>query len=239
MTRSLPSPRRSRARRAALGAAAGLALAVGAPLAAAAHVHVDPGTVAAGSTETLTFTFSHGCDSSPTTALVIEVPDGVGNVTPVLQGGWTITREADAAGIPTRVTFTHDTPVDDHVKASVAMDVLFEESAADAALAFPVTQLCVDGQTAWTQIAEDGQDPHDLEAPAPLVEVGSVATADEHGAAHETANETAAPHDAEAAPAASAGSDADPVARWLAAGGLVAGIAALAVALTRGRTRRG
>ena len=61
--------------RVGLGTAAGLALVIGAPLAASAHVHVDPGTVAAGSTATLTFAFSHGCDGSPTTALVIDIPD--------------------------------------------------------------------------------------------------------------------------------------------------------------------
>ena len=50
--------------------------ALGAPLAASAHVHVNPGTASAGGTETLTFSFSHGCDGSPTTALAIDIPDG-------------------------------------------------------------------------------------------------------------------------------------------------------------------
>ena len=238
-----------RVRRIALGTVAGLALAVGAPLAASAHVHVDPGTVAAGSTETLTFAFSHGCDGSPTTALVIDIPDGVGNVTPIVDGGWTIARESGADGVPTQITFTSDTPVEDGFKATVAVDVLFDESAAGSTLAFPVTQRCAEGETAWAEIAEDGQDPHDLDAPAPLVEVGAVAEGDAHGHAEasdegaaadgSTTDGSAAAGEGEHADSeAAAAPEADPVARWLAAGGLVAGIAALVVVLLRGRSRK-
>jgi uncharacterized protein YcnI len=225
------SPRRALT----LGAVAlgtGLTLALGAPLAASAHVHVDPETAAAGATETITFSFAHGCDGSPTTALAIDIPDGVANATPVVQGGWTITRELGTNGVPTRVVYTPDTPVEDGLKASVAMDVLFAESAADSALAFPVTQTCAVGETAWTQIAADDQDPEELDAPAPVVTVGAVADAEDghHGGGADAAD------DHEAAAAAS-GDPADPVARWLAAGGLVAGIAALIVVLVRGRRR--
>ncbi|MFB8147666.1 DUF1775 domain-containing protein [Microbacterium sp. NPDC056003] len=254
-TTTAPARPARRVLRVALGTAAGLALAVGAPLAASAHVHVDPGVVAAGSTETLTFAFSHGCDGSPTTSLVIDIPDGVGNATPIVDGGWTITRESGADGVPTQITFTSDIPVEDGFKATVAMDVLFDESAAGSTLAFPVTQLCADGETAWADIADDGQDPHYLDAPAPLVEVGAVAEDDGHGHADASGEDGAADGsagdgsagDGSAGAASGAGEHADgqataapaadPVARWLAAGGLVAGIAALGVVLLRGRSR--
>lgn len=233
---SRPSP----ARRVVLGITAGLALAIGAPLAASAHVHVTPEAAAPGGTETLTFSFSHGCDGSPTTALTVDIPDGVGNATPVVQGGWTITRELGSDGVPVRVVYTADSPVEDGFKASVSMDVLFAEETAGTTLAFPVTQTCADGETAWTQIAEDGEDPHDLEAPAPLVAVGPVA--DEATAGHGDAASEDAEHaaddgaaDAGGEDVASGSSPADPVARWLAAGGLAAGIAALVVVLVRGR----
>ncbi|WP_169581507.1 MULTISPECIES: YcnI family protein [Microbacterium] len=222
-----------------LGSAAGLVLAVGVPLAASAHVHIDPGTASAGATETLTFAFSHGCDGSPTTALVIDIPEGVGNATPIVQGGWTISREAGADGIPTQITFTSDTPVDDGLKATLSMDVLFEESAADTSVAFPVTQTCVEGETAWTEVAEEGQDPHDLESPAPVVEVGAAAgEGDGHGDASADDEHAEEQAGADAADSAAASTEADPVARWLAAGGLVAGIAALVVVLVRGRARK-
>lgn len=234
------SSRISRTRRIAVGATAGLALAIAAPLAASAHVHVEPETASAGASQTLTFSFSHGCDDSPTTALAIDIPEGVGNATPVVQGGWSISRDLGADGVPTRVVFTPEAPVESGLKATVTMDVLFTEDAAGTAVAFPVTQTCVEGETEWTQVAEDGEDPHDLEAPAPVVAVG--AAVDETEAAHGTATSGDTEHtdhesasaDAEAAAAASTAA-ADPVARWLAAGGLAAGIAALAVVLVRGR----
>lgn len=220
-------------RRLVLGAASGIVLAVGVPIAASAHVHVDPGAAAAGSTETLTFAFSHGCDGSPTTALVIDIPDGAGNATPIVQGGWTVTRELSADGVPTQVTFTGDTPVEDGLKATVAMDVLIDESAAGTTLAFPLTQTCVEGETAWTEIADEGEDPHDLDAPAPVVQVGAVAAEDEPGHSGAAAGGEHAQADA----SSSASATADPVARWLAAGGLVAGAAALVVVLVRGRRK--
>ena len=228
----------SRSRRIAIGATAGLALALGAPLAASAHVHVNPGTASAGGTETLAFSFSHGCDGSPTTTLAIDIPEGVGNVTPAVQGGWSITRELGADGVPTRVVYTADTPVEDGLKATVSMDVLFTEDAAGTTLAFPVTQTCAEGETAWTQIAEEGEDPHDLDAPAPLVEVGAVADDTGHDAAASTEHtgDEDATATAETADAASV-SSADPVARWLAAGGLAAGLAALVIVLVRGRRK--
>jgi len=235
-TTTTRSPRRALAVGAvALGA--GLALALGAPLAASAHVHVDPDAASAGATETLTFSFAHGCDDSPTTALAIDIPEGVANATPVVQGGWTITRELGSNGVPTRVVYTADNPVESGLKASVSMDVLFAESAADTELAFPVTQTCAVGETAWTQVADDDQDPEELDTPAPVVTVGAAvdaaASGDHHGGAADAAADDA---DHDDAVAASTGS-ADPVARWLAAGGLVAGLAALIVALVRGRRR--
>ncbi|WP_106816126.1 DUF1775 domain-containing protein [Microbacterium timonense] len=236
ITTTSPTPR---TRRIALGAVAGLALALGAPLAASAHVHVDPGTATAGDTETLTFSFSHGCEDSPTTALTIDIPEGVGNAAPVVQGGWTISRELGADGVPTRVVYTADTPVESGLKANVAMDVLFTESAAGTVLAFPVTQTCVTGETAWTQLAEDGQDAEDLDAPAPIVEVGdaSASTPEADHGGHGGNSTASGDTDAEAQAEATASVSADPVARWLAAGGLAAGIAALAVVLLRRRTK--
>lgn len=239
MSASRFSPRLRRT--ALIGSAAGVALALGVPLAASAHVHVDPGTVSAGSTETLTFAFSHGCDGSPTTALVIDIPDGVGNVTPVVQGGWTIAREAGDDGVPTRVTFTAGSPIEDHLKATVSMDVLFDETAAESTLAFPVVQQCAEGETAWTEVAEEGQNEDDLEAPAPVVVVGEVAAeGDGHGHSDAAADDHSADSAGEAADSAgdAASTAGDPVARWLAAGGLVAGVAALAVVLVRGRSRK-
>lgn len=217
-----------------VGIAAGAVLAVAAPLAAAAHVHVDPGEVSAGATETLTFSFSHGCDDSPTTALVIAIPDGVGNATPVIDGAWTITRTAGDDGVPTEVTYTAVEPIESGLKASVSMDVLFDTEAANTSIAFPVVQQCVEGVNEWTEVAAEGEDAESLESPAPVVVVGdAVAEGDGHDHDHGSADEDTA----DAAESAASADAADAVARWVAGGALAIAVVALVVALVRGRSR--
>lgn len=226
---TITTPARRRARFAA-ALTLGAALAVAAPLAASAHVHVTPEESAAGASTRLTFSFSHGCDGAPTTALVVTVPEGVDGVTPVYDGAWTVAREVGDDGIPTKVTFTANKPIEDGLSASAAIDVIFASSAADTSVAFPVLQQCSTGETDWAQAAEEGQDPHDLEAPAPVVAVGAVA---EQGDDHGHSDSSDAEHtDADAAAPADG---SDPVARWLAGGALVAALAALAVTLVRRR----
>ncbi|MFT3798582.1 DUF1775 domain-containing protein [Microbacterium sp.] len=212
-----------------LGVLAGAVLAVGMPLAASAHVHVTPDESDAGTTTRLTFSFSHGCDDSPTTSIVVTIPDGIDGATPVLDGAWTITREVGSDGIPTSVTYTAVEPVESGIAASVALDVIFASTAAHTSVVFPVRQTCVAGQTDWSQVAADGQTEDDLATPAPVVTVGAVAATDEHGHG-EASTDHADAH------AATTG-DTDPVARWLGGGALVAGLAALVVAVT-GRRRR-
>lgn len=223
MTTSTPARRRARL---VGGSVAGMALVLAAPLAASAHVHVSPTDSAAGATTRLDFSFSHGCDGSPTTAVVLDLPDGLDAVTPVLDGAWTITRDLGADGIPTAVTYTAVTPVEDGVSATVSLDVVFASSAAETEVAFPVLQECAEGETDWSEVADDGQDAHDLEAPAPVVAVGAVA---ETGDAHEGDDY------AEAAADGGSAEGADPVARWLGGGAFVAAVAALVVVVLRRR----
>lgn len=221
------------ARRSALtlsGVVLGGALVLAAPLAASAHVHVHADGAAAGATSRLDFAFSHGCDGAATTALVFDVPEGVDNMTPVVDGAWTISRVLGDDGIPTQVTYTAVTPIEDGLAASVSFDALFSSDTGGTEVAFPVTQQCGTAETAWTQVAEDGEDPETLDSPAPVVAVGAASEAaeSEHGDDH--GGSTAA----DAEPAAAATS-AQPVATWLGGGALVVAAAALAVAL---RNRR-
>lgn len=142
----------------ATGSVIGVALVLTAPLAASAHVGVSPEVAPAGTRTTLQFSFSHGCDDSPTTALAVDIPDAVTTVTPVVDGEWSITRDIGADGVPTRVVFTADDPIDSGLRASVALDVTFTEGAAGESVAFPVEQSCVVGSTAWNE-ATGSDDP--------------------------------------------------------------------------------
>ncbi|SDQ83436.1 DUF1775 domain-containing protein [Microbacterium sp. cf332] len=228
MTRTISARRRARL---AVGVTAGAALAIALPLAASAHVHVTPEDVAANGSTRIDFSFSHGCDGSPTTALVVDIPAEAQGATPVIDGAWTITTETGDAGIPTQITYTAVTPIPDAYAASAGMNVIFPASAEGESFAFPVTQQCETGEAPWTQIAEDGEDPHDLEYPAPVVLVGAAA-ADEHGG-HEGDHASSDAADAETA--ASTTTAADPLPIWLSAGALVVAAIALVLAIARRR----
>ena len=231
-------------RRIVLGGLLGAALVIAAPLAASAHVHVTPDESAAGTSTRLGFSFSHGCEDSPTTAVVLTIPEGVDGVTPVADGAWTISRELGDDGIPTQVTYTAVTPIESGISATVSLDVIFASSASGTSVAFPVLQKCVVGETDWSEVATEGQTEDDLASPAPVVAVGAVATDAGHGPGSADASDEDASGDADHADADASGeahadgaAQADPVARWLAGGALVAGLAALGVALT-GRRKR-
>lgn len=215
----------SRTGRVAVGLSAGAVLALAVPLAASAHVEVGPNTAPAGATSALAFSFSHGCDHSPTTALEITVPKGVGNVTPVVEGGWSIQRALGANGVPTTVTFTADKPIESGLAASVSMDVLFDASAQGKTIAFPVLQKCVTGSTSWSQIPKDGQSADSLDTPAPAVTVGAALPANE-----------ISDSDAVVPPVEPAQPDA--TARWLGVGGLAAGVVAIVIAIVGAVRRR-
>jgi len=220
---------RTRPRRAAITSVAvlgGAVLALAVPGMASAHVGVSPDEIVAGDHGVLTFSFSHGCENSPTTALRITMPEGLASVAPTMDGDWTIDVERGDDGLVSAVTYTALTPVPTDLRGAVSMSVGLDENTPDS-LAFPVVQQCVEGATEWTQLAENGEDPHSLDSPAPVVTV-TEAGAGGHGE-HDAAEATT---DADAAPAA-----ADPLPTILGAGGLVAGVAALVVAVLAYRRR--
>ncbi len=205
------------------GLIGGAFLALAIPAMASAHVSVSPDELTVGEHGVLTFSFAHGCENSPTTSLTVTMPEGLASVAPTMDSDWTIDIDKGDDGLVSAVTYTAVTPVPNGLRGAVSMAVGLDENT-PASLAFPVIQTCVDGSTEWTQLAEDGEDPHSLDAPAPVVEVAA-ATADGHG-------EHASAADADEADAAGteAGSS-NAVGTALGAGGLVAGLAALVVSV--------
>lgn len=224
--------RNTRTRRlslAALGVLGGATLALAVPAMAGAHVGVSPDELAAGDHGVLTFSFSHGCENSPTTALRITMPEGLASVAPTMDSNWNIEVERGDDGLVSAVTYTAVAPVPTDLRGAVSMGVGLDENTPDT-LAFPVVQECVEGSTEWTQLAENGEDPHSLDAPAPVISV-TAAAAGGHGEHAET-------EDADKGDEATATSAvSDPLGVALGAGGLVAGFAALVVAILAYRRR--
>jgi len=211
----------------ALLGASGLALVAGlvlVPAAALAHVSVDPtGDAEPGGETTLTFGINHGCEGSPTTSVEVSMPEGLSGVHPIADAGWTIeTERGGDAGRVSTVTYTATTPLPSDVRGEVEMLVGFADDASGP-LAFPVEQTCEDGSTSWSEIAQAGEDPHDLEAPAPVLEFADASGDDA---------------DAEAAAPEEPGPSGFEVAGYVAAGAaVVISLAALGVAVSTSRRK--
>ena len=128
---------------------------------ASAHVEASPASVAAGSTDTITFNVEHGCGDSATVKLEMKLAEGVTDANPAAITGWT---SSVAAGV---ITWTggpqpHDQPLD------VPVEMTFPDTPG-ATLLFPLVQTCEQGETRW--IDPPNPDGSEAEDPAPLVEL--------------------------------------------------------------------
>ncbi|KAB2713358.1 DUF1775 domain-containing protein [Brucella intermedia] len=169
---------------AALCASAGLAQ---------AHSSLDQGEAKAGSFYKATFRVPHGCDGMATTEVKIELPEGFVSAQPQAKAGWKIeTAKGDYArsykvhgkdvtsGIR-EVRFTDGSLPGDFYDEFTVVGQLAKFDK-DTTLSFPVTQLCGSAASvAWTEIPKEGQNPHDLEHPAPQLLVKVVGADDGHG----------------------------------------------------------
>jgi len=150
---------------------------------AAAHATLETAEVAAGTTYKAVMRIPHGCDGKPTTAVSIEIPEGVIAAKPMPKAGWNLETEWGAYAT------THDyygTPMSEGVRlirwsGGELPDDFYDEfvfraritgGLAGHTLAFKTVQDCPGGaRVAWTEIAAPGQDPHDLARPAPTLTV--------------------------------------------------------------------
>ena len=244
-------------------ATAAIALSLASP--AGAHVTATPSSAAAGTSTVVTFSVGHGCEESPTTSIEIQVPESVLSVTATRNPFWDVESTiveldepvTDAHGntITERtasVVYTATTPLPDGQRDTFQLSFTVPDEAGEV-LAFPTIQTCEKGETAWTEVAAEGQDSHELESPAPSFEILPASAEDAHGdgASEEAdadgaegAEDSAAPagdasdDSAEAAGAVDDGDDGDGSAA-LGWAGLVAGLLGLAaggIALARTRT---
>lgn len=226
---TLPTPVRV-----TIGGAAALAVVGVTALPASAHVTVTPDTTAAGAYAVLTFSVGHGCEGSPTTGLTIAMPEEIPAVTPSVNPGWTVEKVTQKLDEPledahgnqltervAEVVYTARTPLRDGFRDTVQLSVQLPDTEGET-LAFPVVQTCVKGETGWTETAAEGQDPEDLESPAPLVTITEAS-----GEGHHAEAEAASADATDSGGTTATEEDDDSGARGLAVGGLVAGVGGL------------
>ncbi|MGO3146428.1 MAG: YcnI family copper-binding membrane protein [Leucobacter sp.] len=224
-----------------VGAAAfgAIALTLGGAAAAQAHVGISTPTPAAGTHSIVTVSVPHGCGHSPTTKVAIQMPDDINSVTPTRNSFYdveAVTETLDPAiedshGNPitervSEVIYTANTPLPSAQRDAFELSLQLPEDAAGETLYFPVVQTCEEGESAWVQLPAEGQDPHELELPAPAI---AVVAASDAGHGHD-AGEASADGSAESG---ATGTDLSPLIYTALGLGVIGAIAGLTALLRR------
>jgi uncharacterized protein YcnI len=172
---------------------------------ASAHVGISPDKTTANSYALLTFGIPHGCDTSGTTKVTITLPEELNDAQPTVNPNWTVEKVveeltepkkvADGATITKRtskIVYTAKAPLDPELRDALVLSVKLPDTAGTT-LYFPTLQNCQVGQTDWSEIPKDGQDPHSLDAPAPSVTISAAGASTAAGAAPASAAAPAVP----------------------------------------------
>ena len=224
-------------------------LALGLAVPADAHISPDKDSVPAGGFTSVTLTVPHGCEDSPTSALAVQIPEGILNAAPQVVAGWDA--EATETALDEPVDTGEGDPVTErvseiswtaeagnelppHFRQQFTIGFQAPEEVGER-LYFKLVQTCTEGETAWIEETEDGAE--EPEHPAPFVDVVAAEEGGHGGAAEEDEEPmtdegtTAADDDAEEAatePVAASTDSDDGGSDGLAIGGLVLGALGLA-----------
>lgn len=214
-----------------------IALTLGGAAAAQAHVGISTPTPEAGASVIATVSVPHGCGNSPTTKIAIQMPDGINSVTPTRNSFYdveAVTETLDPAitdshGNPiteriSEVIYTANTPLPSPQRDAFELSLQLPDDAAGEALYFPVVQTCEEGESAWVQLPAEGQDPHELELPAPAI---TVVAASDAGHGHDAAAADGA------AESSATGTDLSPLIYTALGLGVIGAIAGLTALLRR------
>lgn len=148
-----------------------------------AHATFANEPAAVGSYVAATLQVPHGCDGKATNEVQIKLPEGFISAKPMAKPGWEIeVIEGDYQNAyDNHGKQVKSGPVEIRFKNGELPDNFYDTftvygkiAAGDPAvgLAFPTVQLCgTDGKVSWEQIAAPGQDPHDLDGPAPVLKL--------------------------------------------------------------------
>lgn len=167
-------------KRSQLMAAFGLAMA--SP--AAAHIVLAPQTAPAGSYYFGDIRVGHGCGASATTAIRIEIPEGVMTARPQPKSGWTISIERKALARPiaqegravtdrvSAISWTGGPlPADQFDTFGLMLKLPGDDVLGGGVLAFPIIQKCVEGESRWIETPKADGDWRALKHPAARLEV--------------------------------------------------------------------
>ncbi|MEZ5090417.1 MAG: YcnI family protein [Micropruina sp.] len=139
-------------------------------------------TTTAGSSTVLTFSVPHGCDGSPTVRIAIQIPETITRVNPTRHPLYSVTvtkRTLDQPitdGHGNQITQRDDvivylakTPLPDGQRDAFELALTLPEQ--PGTLVFLTVQTCLEGQTAWNQVATRARTPTTSTRSAPTLTV--------------------------------------------------------------------
>lgn len=145
---------------------------------ALAHATLETQAAAVGSTYKGVMRIGHGCDGQATLNVTVKIPEGVISVKPMPKAGWALETTTGAYSEPhdyygtpltegvREISWTGELS-DAHYDEFVFRGTLSKKLIAGETIYFPTVQTCADGTSEWVNIPLEGQDPHDIEDPAP------------------------------------------------------------------------
>jgi uncharacterized protein YcnI len=147
---------------------------------AGAHVSIEPAQAPAGGVHKISLRVMHGCDGSPTVALRVQIPPGVGSVRAQPKPGWTLSiarsQESDPAHAGHAAMATER--VSEVVWSGGSLpDEQFDEfnlvmklpASPGTVLAVPVVQECGTGRLSWIEPPAPAGSTTRPKQPAPTV----------------------------------------------------------------------
>jgi uncharacterized protein YcnI len=164
-----------------IAAALGSAL-VAASQTVAAHVTLESIEATSNTSYKAVLRVGHGCEGKPTTAIRVQIPEGVIAVKPMPKPGWQVDTVKDSYERPydyfgnkltegvRQIAWTGGELRDDFYDEFVFVGRLtdFEPG---TVLHFPTVQECAGGVHRWIEIPAPGQDSDELEEPAPQLTI--------------------------------------------------------------------
>ncbi|RRC99431.1 DUF1775 domain-containing protein [Amphritea balenae] len=148
---------------------------------ASAHASLETKTAPVGSHYKAVMRIGHGCEGSSTHTVRIQLPPEVLRAKPMPKAGWTLETVKEKLDKPFDY---YGKTINEDVReiiwsAGNLPDDYYDEFVFSAKLAgqpgqtihLKTFQECSQGDLQWIEIPAEGQDPHDLKAPAPALKL--------------------------------------------------------------------
>lgn len=140
----------------------------------AAHTSLVEETAPADGYYRVRFLVAHGCDTSPTHTVRVQIPQGVEFLSAWHKPGWTVqtvppsgTSDDDRTEPVKEVFWTGSKiPANEYDYFEIQVKLPDEEG---RVLYFKTIQICDDGELRWIEIPEEGKSTDDYESPAPAL----------------------------------------------------------------------